>query len=118
MAFAKFEGNRLRIDGEIAENHAILVNLTASIGRNPWEYRGSERQPEMTAVTVHAPRGLIKGEAGAVVGMGTSYSRLLETLLRYTSFGSMLGQRPRRCPNIEPMLANRMCRYSCHNQVP
>ena len=31
MAFAKFEGNRLRIDGEIAENHAILVNLTASI---------------------------------------------------------------------------------------
>ena len=25
MAFAKFEGNRLRIDGEIAENHAILV---------------------------------------------------------------------------------------------
>ena len=31
MAFAKFEENRLRIDGEIAENHAILVNLTASI---------------------------------------------------------------------------------------
>ena len=31
MAFAKFEGNRFRIDGEIAENHAILVNLTASI---------------------------------------------------------------------------------------
>ena len=31
MAFAKFEGNRLRIDGEIAENHAILVNLTGSI---------------------------------------------------------------------------------------
>ena len=31
MAFAKFEGNRLRINGEIAENHAILVNLTASI---------------------------------------------------------------------------------------
>ena len=34
MAFAQFEGNRLRIDGEIAENHAILVeifNLTASI---------------------------------------------------------------------------------------
>ena len=31
MAFAKFEGNRCRIDGEIAENHAILVNLTASI---------------------------------------------------------------------------------------
>ena len=30
MAFAKFEGNRLRIDGEIAVNHAILVNLTAS----------------------------------------------------------------------------------------
>ena len=25
MAFAKFEGNRFRIDGEIAENHAILV---------------------------------------------------------------------------------------------
>ena len=31
MAFAKFEGNRFRIDGEIAQNHAILVNLTASI---------------------------------------------------------------------------------------
>ena len=31
MAFEKFEGNRFRIDGEIAENHAILVNLTASI---------------------------------------------------------------------------------------
>ena len=33
MAFAKFEENRFRIDGEIAENHAILVNLTASIVR-------------------------------------------------------------------------------------
>ena len=31
MAFAKFEENQFRIDGEIAENHAILVNLTASI---------------------------------------------------------------------------------------
>ena len=31
MAFAKFEENRFRIDEEIAENHAILVNLTASI---------------------------------------------------------------------------------------
>ena len=31
MAFAKFQGNRFRIDGEIGENHAILVNLTASI---------------------------------------------------------------------------------------
>ena len=31
MAFAKFEGNRFRIKGEIAENHAILVNLTASM---------------------------------------------------------------------------------------
>ena len=31
MAFAKFQKNRFRIDGEIAENHAILVNLTASI---------------------------------------------------------------------------------------
>ena len=31
MTFAKFEGNRFRIDGEIAENHAILVSLTASI---------------------------------------------------------------------------------------
>ena len=30
MAFAKFEENRFRIDGEIAENQAILVNLTAS----------------------------------------------------------------------------------------
>ena len=32
MAFAKFQENRFRIDGEIAENHAILVNLTAIIG--------------------------------------------------------------------------------------
>ena len=31
MAFAKFEDNRFRILGEIPENHAILVNLTASI---------------------------------------------------------------------------------------
>ena len=31
MAFAKFEENRFRIDVEIAENYAILVNLTASI---------------------------------------------------------------------------------------
>ena len=26
MAFATLEGNRFRIDGEIAENHAILVD--------------------------------------------------------------------------------------------
>ena len=34
MASAKFQGNRFKIDGEMAENHAILVdhfNLTASI---------------------------------------------------------------------------------------
>ena len=31
MALAKFQENRFRIDEEIAENHAILVNLTASI---------------------------------------------------------------------------------------
>ena len=31
MAFVKFQENRFRIDGEMAENHAILVNLTASI---------------------------------------------------------------------------------------
>ena len=31
MASAKFQENRFKIDGEIAENHAILVNLTASI---------------------------------------------------------------------------------------
>ena len=31
MAFAKFQENRFRIDGEIAENHAILVNLKANI---------------------------------------------------------------------------------------
>ena len=34
MAFAKFQKNRFRSDGEIAENHAILVNLMASIDRN------------------------------------------------------------------------------------
>ena len=38
MAFAKFEENRLRIGGEIAENNAILINLTASIVTRP---RGS-----------------------------------------------------------------------------
>ena len=31
MAFAKFQENRFRIDGELAENYVILVNLTASI---------------------------------------------------------------------------------------
>ena len=31
MAFAKFQENWFGIDREIAENHAILVNLTASI---------------------------------------------------------------------------------------
>ena len=31
MAFVKFEENRFRIDREIAENHEILVDLTASI---------------------------------------------------------------------------------------
>ena len=31
MALAKFQENRFRNDGEIAENHAILVNLTMSI---------------------------------------------------------------------------------------
>ena len=31
MAYAKFQINRFEIDGEIAENHAILVILTASI---------------------------------------------------------------------------------------
>ena len=35
MAFAKFQGNRFRIDGEIAENPAILVNLTASMVNFP-----------------------------------------------------------------------------------
>ena len=38
MAFAKFQENRFRIDEEIAENHAILVNLTASIDSG--EYPG------------------------------------------------------------------------------
>ena len=30
-SLCKFQINRFKIDGEIAENHAILVNLTASI---------------------------------------------------------------------------------------
>ena len=34
MAFAKFEENRFRIHVEIAENHAILVNSTASIDQS------------------------------------------------------------------------------------
>ena len=29
MALAKFEGNRVKINREITENHAILVNLMA-----------------------------------------------------------------------------------------
>ena len=44
MAFAKFQGNRFRINGEIPENHAILVNLTASIVP-PGEYDGRPGQP-------------------------------------------------------------------------
>ena len=40
MAFAKFQVNRFRIDGEIAENHAILVNLTASIVQNIFAIAG------------------------------------------------------------------------------
>ena len=31
MAFEKFQENRFRINGEIAENHVILGNLTVSI---------------------------------------------------------------------------------------
>ena len=31
MASAKFKKNWFKIDGDIAENHAILVNLTVSI---------------------------------------------------------------------------------------
>ena len=39
MAFAKFEGNRFGIAREIAENNAILVNLTASsLGYNMYNY--------------------------------------------------------------------------------
>ena len=34
MAYAKFQINRFKIDGEIAENHAILINLTASIAHS------------------------------------------------------------------------------------
>ena len=46
MAFAKSQENRFRIDGEIAENHAILVNLTASISTtivffNPFPWRSN-----------------------------------------------------------------------------
>ena len=39
MAFANFQENRFRIHGEIAENHAIMVNLTASRGPRPIVYR-------------------------------------------------------------------------------
>ena len=41
MIFAKFEGNWFRIDGEINENHAILVNLTASIDLKTGVPKGS-----------------------------------------------------------------------------
>ena len=37
MALAKFQENRFRIDGVIADNQAILVNLTASI-RWTWSW--------------------------------------------------------------------------------
>ena len=33
MAFAKFQENRFKIDGKVAEDHAITFNLTASISR-------------------------------------------------------------------------------------
>ena len=32
MAFAKFQGNRIRIDGEIAENHVLLAEHFVSLG--------------------------------------------------------------------------------------
>ena len=32
FGFAKFERIRFRIDGENAENHAILVNLSRRVG--------------------------------------------------------------------------------------
>ena len=46
MAFAKFQENRLRIDGEIAENHAILVNLTASIIKCQHNYIAYRASPQ------------------------------------------------------------------------
>ena len=45
MAFAKFQENRFRIDGEIAKNHAILVNLTASIVNNVAKYTNKLQIP-------------------------------------------------------------------------
>ena len=45
MTFAKFQENRFRIDREIAENHAILVNLTASIVTFPSLYRTENMVP-------------------------------------------------------------------------
>ena len=35
MAYVKSQINRCKFDGEIAENHAILVNMTASLMYQP-----------------------------------------------------------------------------------
>ena len=45
MVFTKFEENRFKIDGEIAENHAIMVNLTASIDDDKVDPRAVRVKP-------------------------------------------------------------------------
>ena len=50
MASAKSQGNQFKIDGEIAENHAILVNLTASIIVS---YNPSQKNEQTIKITDH-----------------------------------------------------------------
>ena len=62
MAFAKFQENRFRIDGEIAENHAILVNLTASIGKiQPPEKKPYWRQKQTRSTTIRSRKAMTVG---------------------------------------------------------
>ena len=50
MAFAKFQENRSIIDGEIAENHSILVNLTGTEFVYIVDLRRSESQVSVPAL--------------------------------------------------------------------
>ena len=56
MAFAKFQENRFRIDGEIAENHAILVNLTARIVYRSY---AQYREPRFSPFKKYLPAEII-----------------------------------------------------------
>ena len=54
MAFAKFQENRFRIDGEIAENNAILLYLTASRPMIGLQISASSQTTTVTACSLRA----------------------------------------------------------------